>query len=147
MKQQYETAQKRIREESELKNRFEQDLIREQQRIHELQIQNEQQQKVLKLKTEGLAAAQRKLRGVTNGNVSDRTATTTFDADMDKLMAERKELEVLRDDIKKREELIHKKEFLLQEKTELETKKIRSSQALPKVSIWIGCALLTDFCL
>ncbi|CAF1356233.1 unnamed protein product [Adineta ricciae] len=130
MKQQYETAQKRIREESELKNKFEQELIREQQRIQELQIQNEQQQKILKLKTEGLVAAQRKLRGASNGNISDRTMT--FDVDMEKLIAERKELEALRDDIQKREELIQKKEILLQEKTELEAKKIRASQIVNK---------------
>ena len=124
MKQQYETAQKRIREESELKNKFEQDLIREQQRIQELTVQNEQQQKILKLKTEGLVAAQRKLRGA---------PTTDFEGDMEKLVAERKELEILRDDVQKREELIQKRELLLNERTELETKKLRTSQALNKV--------------
>ncbi|CAF0800873.1 unnamed protein product [Rotaria sp. Silwood1] len=142
MKQQYETAQKRIREESELKNKFEQDLLREQQRIQELTIQNEQQQKILKLKTEGLVAAQRKLRGAPNGNLNDGTTTTTtmtttattanFEVEMEKLVSERKELETLRDDIKKREELIQKREFLLNERTELETKKMRTSQVLNK---------------
>ncbi|CAF3564845.1 unnamed protein product [Adineta steineri] len=126
MKQQYETSQKRIREEIELKNKFEQDLIREQQRIQELTIQNEQQQKILKLKTEGLVAAQRKLRGVSNGNLTDRTLN--FDVEMEKLITERKELEGLRDDMEKREELIKKKELLINEKTELETRKVRSSQ-------------------
>jgi hypothetical protein len=132
MKQQYETAQKRIREEAELKNKFEQELIREQQRIQELKIQNDQQQKILKLKTEGLVAAQRKLRGASNGNISDGT-TTIFEVEMEKLICERKELEGLRDDIQKREELIRKKELLLNEKTELETKKISSSQVVNKV--------------
>jgi hypothetical protein len=132
MKQQYETAQKRIREEAELKNKFEQELIREQQRIQELKIQNDQQQKILKLKTEGLVAAQRKLRGASNGNISDGT-TTIFEVEMEKLICERKELEGLRDDVKKREELIRKKELLLNEKTELETKKISSSQVVNKV--------------
>ncbi|CAF0855487.1 unnamed protein product [Rotaria sordida] len=136
MKQQYETAQKRIREETELKNKFEQDLLREQQRIQELTIQNEQQQKVLKLKTEGLVAAQRKLRGASNGNINDGTTTTTttanFEIEMEKLVAERKELEALRDDTKKREELIQKRELLLNERTELETKKMRTSQVLNK---------------
>jgi hypothetical protein len=136
MKQQYETAQKRIREETELKNKFEQDLIREQQRIQELTIQNEQQQKILKLKTEGLVAAQRKLRGASNGNLNDGITTTTtnnFELEMEKLVSERKELETLRDDMKKREELIQKKELLLNERTELETKKMRTSQVLNKV--------------
>jgi hypothetical protein len=133
MKQQYETAQKRIREETELKNKFEQDLIREQQRIQELTIQNEQQQKILKLKTEGLVAAQRKLRGAPNGHVVDGTTTGNFEVEMEKLVAERKELETLRDDIQKREELIQKRESLLNERTELEAKKMRTSQVLNKV--------------
>ncbi|CAF5172586.1 unnamed protein product, partial [Rotaria magnacalcarata] len=133
MKQQYETAQKRIREESELKNKFEQDLVREQQRIQELTIQNEQQQKILKLKTEGLVAAQRKLRGAPNGTNNDGVATINIEADMEKLVIERKELETLRDDISKREELIQKRESLLNERTELETKKLRTSQVLNKV--------------
>ena len=131
MKQQYETAQKRIREESELKNKFEQDLLREQQRIQELTVQNEQQQKVLKLKTEGLVAAQRKLRGASNGHVND--GTTNFELEMEKLVTERKELETLRDNIKKREELIEKRELLLSERTDLEAKKLRTSQVLNKV--------------
>ena len=134
MKQQYETAQKRIREETELKNKFEQDLIREQQRIQELTIQNEQQQKILKLKTEGLAAAQRKLRGAPNGHAQDGTTTAAFEGEMEKLVAERKELETLREDIQKREELIQKREFLLNERSELEAKKVRTSQVLNKVS-------------
>jgi hypothetical protein len=137
MKQQYETAQKRIREETELKNRFEQDLIREQQRIQELTIQNDQQQKILKLKTEGLVAAQRKLRGAPNGNINDgggaTTTTNNFEVEMEKLVSERKDLEIIRDDIKKREELIQKRELLLNERTELEAKKMRTSQVLNKV--------------
>jgi kinesin family protein 7 len=135
MKQQYETAQKRIREETELKNKFEQDLIREQQRIQELTIQNEQQQKVLKLKTEGLASAQRKLRGAPNGNLNDGTTATNFEGEMEKLVAERKELEILRDDVQKREELAQKRELLFNERSELETKKLRTSQALNKVEL------------
>lgn len=128
MKQQFETAQKRIREETELKNKVEQELLREQQRIQELTIQNEQQQKVLKLKTEVLVAAQRKLRGASNDGI-----TTNFEAEMEKLIAERKELEALREDIKKREELVEKKVLLISEKTELEAKKLRSSQAFNTV--------------
>lgn len=134
MKQQYETAQKRIREETELKNKFEQDLIREHQRIQELTIQNDQQQKILKLKTEGLAAAQRKLRGAPNGHAHDGTTTAAFEGEMEKLVAERKELETLREDIQKREELIQKREFLLNERSELEAKKVRTSQVLNKVN-------------
>jgi hypothetical protein len=133
MKQQYETAQKRIREETELKKKFEQDLIREQQRIQELTIQNEQQQKILKLKTEGLVAAQRKLRGASNSHNSD--GTTNFELEMEKLIAERKELDMLKDDVKKREELMQKREHLLNERTELEAKKVRTSQILNQVGL------------
>ena len=128
MKQQYETAQKRIREETTLKNRFEQDLIREQQHIQELTLQNEQQQKILKLKTEGLVAAQRRLRG------APADGTSTFDLDMERLIAERKELEFLRHDVQKREELIQKRELFLHERKQLEAKKIRTSSSTDKVS-------------
>ncbi|CAF0877869.1 unnamed protein product [Adineta steineri] len=136
MKQQYETAQKRIREEAELKNKVEQELIREQQRIQELTIQCDQQKKISKLKTEGLAAAQRKLRGAPNGNTNDGMTTPTtaiaFEVEMEKIVAERQGLEILRDDIQKREELIQKRELLLNERTELEAKKLRTSQVLNK---------------
>ncbi len=131
MKQQYETAQKRIREESELKNKFEQDLIREQQRIQELTIQNDQQQKILKLKTEGLVAAQRKLRGASNGT------TINFDIEMEKLINERKELDILKNDIKKREELIQKRELLFNEKTEIENKVFENIYGNKNIYIYI----------
>ena len=134
MKQQYETAQKRIREETDLKNKFEQDLIREQQHIQELTLQNEQQQKILKLKTEGLVAAQRRLRGATANGHTLAEATSTFDLDMERLIAERKELDSLRQDVQKREELIQKRELFLHERTQLEAKKTRASQMLDKVS-------------
>ena len=126
MKQQYETAQKRIREETELKNKFEQDLVREQQRIQDLTIQNEQQQKVLKLKTEGLVAVQRKLRSVSNGNATD--GMNTWEVELEKLLTERKELEILRNDVEKREELIQKRERLLHERSELAMKKTNHHQ-------------------
>lgn len=122
MKQQYETAMKRIREESELKNKFEQELHREQQKLQDLSIQHEQQQKVLKLKSEGLAAAQRKLRHVSNGNQNE--ALTNWEVEMERLLTERKELEMLRNDVEKRKELIEKRESLLRERTELETRKV-----------------------
>ena len=52
---------------------------------------------------------------------------------MEKLVTERKEIEILRDDVKKREELVEKRELLLNERTELEAKKLRTSQVLNKV--------------
>lgn len=119
MKQQYENALKRIREESDLKNKFEQDLVREQQRIQELKIQTEQQQKVLKLKTEGLVAVQRKLRNATNGNSNATDGLTNWENEMEKLIVERKQLEILRNDVEKREELIKKREVLVRERSEL----------------------------
>jgi len=41
---------------------------------------------------------------------------------MEKLINERKELDILKNDIKKREELIQKRELLFNEKTEIENK-------------------------
>ncbi|CAF1008204.1 unnamed protein product, partial [Didymodactylos carnosus] len=135
MKQQHETAQKRVKEEIDLKNKVEQELIREQQRIQELTIQNEQQQKILKLKTEGLVAAQRRLRsaqGAGNGSDQQQSPTLNFDQEMEKLVFERKELNTLKEELEKREELIRKKETLINEQIELEKKKMRTSQVLNK---------------
>ncbi|XP_063957328.1 kinesin-like protein KIF27 [Lytechinus pictus] len=52
MKQHQELLQARLREEGERKLKLERDLQRDQQRIKELEIKNEQQQKILKRKTE-----------------------------------------------------------------------------------------------
>lgn len=134
MKQQQEILQRKIKEESEKKIKLEKDLEKEQQRIKELQTRNDQQQKILKKKTEDLAVAQRKLRSASSaGTFEDASSTSNkhwVEQEMEKILQEKKQLEIIREELIKREELCRKKEALLQEKNELQIKKLRSSQVV-----------------
>lgn len=47
---------------------------------------------------------------------------------MEKILSEKQQMEQLRDELAKREELVRKKELLMQEKNQLEVKKLRASQ-------------------
>lgn len=47
---------------------------------------------------------------------------------MEKVLAEKQQMEQLREELAKREELLHKKELLMHEKNHLEVKKLRASQ-------------------
>lgn len=47
---------------------------------------------------------------------------------MEKILSEKQQMEQLRDELAKREELVRKKELLMQEKSQLEVKKLRASQ-------------------
>jgi hypothetical protein len=51
-----------------------------------------------------------------------------LDEEVEKVLSQRQELEMLEEDLKKREAIVSKKEALLQEKSLLENKKLRSSQ-------------------
>lgn len=51
-----------------------------------------------------------------------------LDEEVEKVLNQRQELEELEEDLKKREAIVCKKEALLQEKSHLENKKLRSSQ-------------------
>ncbi|XP_031214448.1 kinesin-like protein KIF27 isoform X5 [Mastomys coucha] len=64
-----------------------------------------------------------------------------LDEEVEKVLSQRQELEMLEEDLKKREAIISKKEALLQEKSHLESKKLRSSQALSTDSLKISARL------
>lgn len=142
----------------------------------ELEIKNEQQQKILKIKTEAIAAFQRQRRSGSNGSVisleeqqvqqelnavvvytrkAPRNTTTVcycafmcpfvsqlaceqkiedqkrwLDEEMERILEQRRGLEDLEGELTKREEILAKKEALLQERSGLETKRLRSSQVL-----------------
>ena len=58
-----------------------------------------------------------------------------IDAEIERIVQQKKEVNELEAELKKREEIVMKKEMLLSEKYGLEMKKLRSSQMLNKVSI------------
>lgn len=79
MKNQQETVNKRLKEESEKKSRLERDLSKHVQRIKELEKQGEQQQKIIRRKTEQVANAQRRLRTISKqGSADDKQGYVFF---------------------------------------------------------------------
>ncbi|XP_077420877.1 kinesin-like protein kif7 [Vanacampus margaritifer] len=139
MRQQQELLQKRLRQESQQKRRLETEMQRRTHRVKELEIKNEQQQKILKIKTEEIAAFQRQRRSGSNGSVISleeqqkiEEQKRWLDEEMERVLEQRRGLEDLEGELTKREEILAKKEALLLERSDLETKRLRSSQALSK---------------
>uniref|UniRef100_A0A8C0UQ58 Kinesin family member 27 n=1 Tax=Cyanistes caeruleus TaxID=156563 RepID=A0A8C0UQ58_CYACU len=64
-----------------------------------------------------------------------------LDEEMERILQQHKQLAELEEDLKKREVIVAKKEALLQEKSHLEIKKLRSSQALNKDSMKLSTRL------
>ncbi|XP_068552501.1 kinesin-like protein KIF7 [Anas acuta] len=137
MRRQQGQLQRRLREESEQKRRLEAEMNKRQHRVKELELKHEQHQKILRIKTEEIAAFQRKRRSGSNGSVISleqqqkiEEQKKWLDMEMDKVLEQRRALDELEDELRKREAIVAKKEALLQEKNGLESKRLRSSQAL-----------------
>ncbi|KAM3939081.1 kinesin-like protein KIF27 isoform 2-T2 [Leptodactylus fuscus] len=133
MRQQQAQFQKKLKEESELKKKLELAVQKDQQQIKELQLKTEQQQKMLKIKNEEIAAIRRRK---STSSIPDQLHIKLeeqkkwLDEEVEKVLKERQALSELEEDLKKREESIAKMEDMLKEKSHLEMKKLRSSQAL-----------------
>ncbi|XP_059679824.1 kinesin-like protein KIF7 [Gavia stellata] len=137
MRRQQGQLQRRLREESEQKRRLETEVNKRQHQVKELELKHEQHQKILRIKTEEIAAFQRKRRSGSNGSVISleqqqkiEEQKKWLDMEMDKVLEQRRALGELEDELQKREAIVAKKEALLQEKNGLESKRLRSSQAL-----------------
>ncbi|XP_053573646.1 kinesin-like protein KIF7 [Bombina bombina] len=137
MKQQQSQLQKKLKEETEQKRRLESEMQKRRHRVKELELKHELQQKMLKIKTEEIAAFQKKRRSGSNGSVISleeqqkiEEQKKWLDSEIDKVLEQRRALDELEEELKKREGILVKKEALLQEKNDLEIKRLRSSQAL-----------------
>ncbi|XP_034640204.1 kinesin-like protein KIF7 isoform X1 [Trachemys scripta elegans] len=137
MRRQQGQLQRRLREETEQKRRLETEMHKRQHRVKELELKHEQHQKILRIKTEEIAAFQRKRRSGSNGSVVSleqqqkiEEQKKWLDLEMDKVLEQHRALDELEDELRKREAIVAKKEALLQEKNGLENKRRRSSQAL-----------------
>ncbi|XP_025065467.1 kinesin-like protein KIF7 isoform X4 [Alligator sinensis] len=137
MRRQQGQLQRRLREETDQKRRLETEVHKRQHRVKELELKHEQHQKILRIKTEEIAAFQRKRRSGSNGSVISleqqqkiEEQKKWLDMEMDKVLEQRRALDELEDELRKREAIVAKKEALLQEKNGLESKRLRSSQAL-----------------
>ena len=136
--QKIDSLQKKIKEEGDKKIKIEKDFEREQQKLKDLEAKNDQNQKILKKKSEDLLIAQRRLR---SGSSAGLNTIGTVDTDkhwveqeIEKLVEEKKQMDLFKEELKRREDLVKKKELLLKEKNELQMKKLRSSQ-ITKVSL------------
>ncbi|XP_076880969.1 kinesin-like protein kif7 [Brachyhypopomus gauderio] len=134
---QQEQLHRRLRQESQQKRRLESEMQRGKQRVKELEIKNKQQQKILQIKTEKIAAFQRQRRSGSNGSVVSleeqqkiEEQKRWLDEEMEKVLEQRRGLEDLDGELTKRADILAKKEALLLERSSLETKRLRSSQAL-----------------
>uniref|UniRef100_A0A452SBF4 Kinesin family member 7 n=1 Tax=Ursus americanus TaxID=9643 RepID=A0A452SBF4_URSAM len=148
MRQQQGQLQRRLREETEQKRRLETEMNKRQHRVKELERRHEQQQKILKIKTEEIAAFQRKRRSGSNGSVVSleqqqkiEEQKKWLDQEMEKVLQQRRALEELGEELHKREAILAKKEALMQEKTGLESKRLRSSQALSEDIVRVSSRL------
>ncbi|XP_078097446.1 kinesin-like protein kif7 [Mustelus asterias] len=137
MKQQQALLQKKLKEEVDQKRRLETEMQKGKHRVKELEIKHKQQQQILKIKTEEIAAFQRKRRSGSNGSVISleeqqkiEEQKRWLDTEIEKVLEQRKALDDLEEELNKREIIVEKKEALLQEKSGLESKRLRSSQAL-----------------
>nr|XP_033798728.1 kinesin-like protein KIF7 isoform X2 [Geotrypetes seraphini] len=137
MKQQQGQLQRKLKEEMEQKRRLEMEMQKKRHRVKELEVKHEQHQKILRIKTEEIAAFQRQRRSGSNGSVISleqhqkiEEQKKWLDLEMDKVLEQRRALEELEEELKKREMIVNKKEVLLQEKHDLESKRLQSSQAL-----------------
>lgn len=131
LKQQNDLLQKRIKDDTDKKMRLEKDFEKEQQRLKELETKSEKQQQILKKKTEDLAQAQRRLRSASQSgpSMSDNEQQKHWvEQEMEKILQEKRQIELFKDELIKREELIKKKECLIREKDKLEDKKSKNLQ-------------------
>uniref|UniRef100_A0AAY4BB47 Kinesin motor domain-containing protein n=1 Tax=Denticeps clupeoides TaxID=299321 RepID=A0AAY4BB47_9TELE len=139
LRQQQEQLQRRLRQESLQKKRLESEMQRGKHRVKELEIKNEQQQKILRIKTEEIAAYHRQRRSGSNGSLISleeqqkiEEQKRWLDEEMERVLEQRSGLEELQEELNKRKEILAKKEALLAERSGLETKRLRSSQALSR---------------
>ena len=137
LKQQNDSLNKKIKDDMDKKLKLEKDFEKEQQKLKDLEMRTDQQQRILKKKSEDLVTAQRRLRsgsatsGVNNdaeNNSNNNTNKHWIEQEMEKIINEKRQMELVRDELQKREELVKKKELLIREKNDLELKKLRSSQ-------------------
>uniref|UniRef100_A0A8C3VAU6 Kinesin family member 27 n=1 Tax=Catharus ustulatus TaxID=91951 RepID=A0A8C3VAU6_CATUS len=141
MKHQQSQIQKRLCEESEKKKQLEAELQQDQQQIKELQLKMEQQQKILKLKDKEIAAFKKKKNNSVETPQKLQVQKKWLDEEMERILQQHQQLAELEEDLKKREAIVAKKEALLQEKSHLEIKKLRSSQALNEDSMKLSTRL------
>ncbi|XP_071887165.1 kinesin-like protein KIF27 isoform X2 [Anas platyrhynchos] len=145
-KQLQELENKELRElpeKAKLQKEFRKKMDAAKLKVQELQLKMEQQQKILKLKDSEIAAFKKKKNnsvGTLQKSEKLEEQKKWLDEEMERILQQHQQLAELEEDLKKREAIVAKKEALLQEKSHVEIKKLRSSQALNKDSMKLSTA-------
>ncbi|XP_075252717.1 kinesin-like protein KIF27 [Convolutriloba macropyga] len=134
MRSQYDLVQKRLKEESDKKAAMEKGMIANTHKVKELETKLDQQQKILKRRNEEVNAMRKSKRPNfspnRSGGAQDNSPGTEMEAELEKMMQKKQYLSKLEEELKRREDLIAEKEVAMQEKAQIEVKKLRASQVL-----------------
>ncbi|XP_019466433.1 kinesin-like protein KIF27 isoform X3 [Meleagris gallopavo] len=132
-----------IQEKARLQKEFRKKMDAAKLKAQELQLKMEQQQKILTLKDKEIAAFKKNNNSAGASQKSEKLEEQKkwLDEEMERILQQHRQLAELEEDLKKREAIVAKKEALLQEKSHLEIRKLRSSQALNKDSLKLSSRL------
>uniref|UniRef100_A0A669QMT3 Kinesin family member 27 n=1 Tax=Phasianus colchicus TaxID=9054 RepID=A0A669QMT3_PHACC len=129
-----------IQEKARLQKEFRKKMDAAKLKVQELQLKMEQQQEILTLKDKEIASPL--MLPVSLFKLQKLEEQKKWlDEEMERILQQHRQLAELEEDLKKREAIVAKKEALLQEKSHLEIRKLRSSQALNKDSMKLSSRL------
>ncbi|MFT7811859.1 kinesin-like protein KIF27 [Arapaima gigas] len=140
MRRQSERLQEQLREEADRRRSLQTDITRDQQRIRELQRKFDQQKEAIAQKTEGTSGD----KNVEPKDVEEQRLEEQrqwLDQAEEMVLQQRQTLAELQEELRQREEIISRREAFFQEKSHLEMKKMRSSQALNRDLLQVSSRL------
>uniref|UniRef100_A0A8C2Q648 Kinesin family member 7 n=1 Tax=Cyprinus carpio TaxID=7962 RepID=A0A8C2Q648_CYPCA len=134
MKQQQDLLQRRLREESQQKRRLENEMQKGKHRVKVSRLlHSDFYQRVWETEPErNKVTSPLFIKHFIQYRLCQKEQKRWLDEEMEKVLEQRRGLDDLEGELTKREEILAKKEALLLERSGLESKKLRSSQALSK---------------
>uniref|UniRef100_A0A9J7ZKY4 Kinesin family member 7 n=1 Tax=Cyprinus carpio carpio TaxID=630221 RepID=A0A9J7ZKY4_CYPCA len=134
MKQQQDLLQRRLREESQQKRRLENEMQKGKHRVKVSRVlHSDFYQRVWETEPErNKVTSPLFIKHFIQYRLCQKEQKRWLDEEMEKVLEQRRGLDDLEGELTKREEILAKKEALLLERSGLESKKLRSSQALSK---------------
>ncbi|XP_018614657.1 kinesin-like protein KIF27 [Scleropages formosus] len=142
MRRQSERLQEQLREEADRRRSLQADITRDQQRIRELQLKFDKQKEALSENTEETTDGNNlELKDLEEQRLEEQRQW--LDQAEEMVLQQRKTLAELQEELRQREEIISRREAFFQEKSHLEMKKMRSSQALNRDLLQVSSRLAT----
>nr|XP_039254763.1 kinesin-like protein KIF27 isoform X2 [Styela clava] len=142
MRQMQEDMQKKLKTEQDQKRKLESELSKDQAKIKDLEVKNKNQEKILKRKTQEVAAIQKRLRSAKSISPEEPDDIDEqrrwLDEEVEKALDQQKLLKQLEDALRAREAAVIRREEAIQRRTALETKKMRSSQVISSEALQLA---------